>query len=73
MSEELDLSGVLANVVQSDPNGVLNEETVFEFSQEGQFVTALFSGGRVKSGFLVGTLDEWVLSFRYVRAQHDGD
>jgi hypothetical protein len=52
-------------VVQTAPNGVVGLETVFHFTQTGSVVEARYSGGRIAAGYLVGILENDVLSFRY--------
>jgi len=52
-------------VVQTAPNGVVGNGTVFRFSQVGNVVEASYSGGRITTGFLVGILEGEVLSFRF--------
>ena len=52
-------------VVQTAPNGVVGNETIFRFSQAGSVVEARYSGGRIVTGYLVGILQEDSLSFRY--------
>jgi hypothetical protein len=52
-------------VVQTAANGVVGLGTVFHFTQTGTMVEARYSGGRVAAGYLVGILENDVLSFRY--------
>jgi hypothetical protein len=61
----MNINGRKMHVVKTAPNGVVGRETVFEFSQAGSTVTASYSGGRVRVGYLVGVLKEDTLSFRY--------
>lgn len=52
-------------VVQTAPNGVVGVGTIFRFSQVGKVVEASYSGGRIATGFLVGILEDDLLSFRF--------
>lgn len=38
------------NVVQTAENGIVNSDTIFEFAQDGSFVSANYSGGKIKQG-----------------------
>ena len=40
------------NVIQTASNGVVNELTIFTFSQNGSFVSASYSGGPIFKGYL---------------------
>jgi hypothetical protein len=58
-------------VVQTAPNGIVGSDTIFEFSQEGDIVTASYSGGRVRVGYIVGILKAATLSFRYCQVSDE--
>ena len=60
------------NVIKTSPNGVVNELTIFTFSQNGNLVSAIYSGGKISKGYLVGTIDNGKLSFCYCQLQTDG-
>src|SRR5258708_8549729 len=60
------------NVIQTAPNGVVNELTIFTFSQNGSFVSATFSGGLIFKGHLVGKIHNDKLLFSYCQIQIDG-
>ncbi|MBO0324250.1 hypothetical protein J0X14_18210 [Muricauda sp. CAU 1633] len=60
------------NVVQTAKNGVVNELTIFHFSQEGNFVSANYSGGPIRRGYLVGQLNNGMLHFSYCQIRTDG-
>ena len=60
------------NVVQTAKNGVVNELTIFHFSQEENFVSANYSGGLIRQGYLVGQLDNGILSFSYCQIRTNG-
>jgi hypothetical protein len=61
------------NIVKTDACGVVNHETIFYFSQDGNVVTAEYAGGKIRSGFLVGRFTtETQLVFSYCQMQIDG-
>lgn len=60
------------NVVQTAPNGVVNELTVFSFTQIDDIVTANYAGGKVVKGYLVGLMEKDNLKFSYCQLQDDG-
>ncbi|MDB5135265.1 MAG: n-acetylglutamate synthase [Mucilaginibacter sp.] len=66
------LENVSMNVIQTALNGVVNELTIFTFSQNGSFVSATYSGGPIFKGFLVGTIHHDKLLFSYCQIQTDG-
>jgi hypothetical protein len=67
------LDGVRMNVIKTDPDGVVNKDTFFLFSQEENIVSASYSGGKIKQGFLIGILNENKLIFSYCQLQKDGN
>ncbi len=67
----INLNGIKMNVIQTADNGVVNENTIFEFSQEGDAVNAEYSGGKIKKGFLVGIIKDNTLNFNYCQLQVD--
>jgi hypothetical protein len=66
------LNNLKMNVIQTAPNGVINKDTIFVFSQDGCQVWAEYSGGRVIRGYLVGILKGSQLQFRYCQME-EGD
>ena len=60
------------NVIQTSPNGVVNSETIFSFTQEENLVSANYSGGNIQKGFLIGILKNYELEFRFVQIQING-
>jgi len=66
------LNNVKMNVIQTAPNGIVNELTIFTFSQKENFVCAVYSGGQIFKGYLVGTINNHRLSFSYCQLQTDG-
>ena len=43
-------------LVKNSTNGTVNEETIFNYQQEGDLVTADYSGGPIKYGKLIAIL-----------------
>ncbi|PWL39702.1 n-acetylglutamate synthase [Flagellimonas aquimarina] len=67
------LNNLRMNVVQTSENGVVNEETIFNFRQSGNMVEANYSGGQIAQGFLVGKIQGDILQFSYCQLQTDGE
>jgi len=72
MEKSLSLNGRRMHVVSTDERGEVNTETLFEFTQEGAVVSARYAGGKVRLGYLVGTMSAEVLRFRYVQVDNSG-
>ncbi len=70
--KKISLDGLMMNAVESDENGVINQNTIFRFRQEGQKVYAEYQGGRVDQGYLVGIRTASGLQFRYCQLESDG-
>ena len=52
--------------VSNSSNGEVNNQTVFEYHQSGNIVTAIYSGGNIISGSLIALVDdEGKLDMRY--------
>ena len=67
----INLNRIKMNVIQTADNGVVNENTIFEFSQEGRAVYAAYVGGKIKKGYLVGIIKDNTLKFNYCQLQVD--
>lgn len=70
---DYDLDGVTMNVVKTDANGVVNNETIFQFRQSGNVVTASYRGGGIVEGRLVGHANAEQFAFRYAQIDSDGN
>ncbi len=70
--EPISLEGVRMHVAERAPGGVVNEDTIFAFRQEGDLVEASYAGGRIRKGYLVGRLEGASLEFRYCQVQDNG-
>lgn len=44
--------------VSNTKNGETSDETIFRYKQEGNLLTAEYSGGKIKYGHLIGLVDE---------------
>lgn len=66
------LNNVKMNVIETSENGVVNQDTIFHFKQEGNLVHADYSGGQIEKGYLVGKLINNQLEFTYCQIQFDG-
>lgn len=52
--------------VKNSENGDASEETIFEYQQAGDLVSATYSGGPVEFGHLIGLVEEdGVIDIRY--------
>ena len=67
------LNNIRMNVVQTAKNGIVNLDTIFQFAQDGNFVSANYSGGKIKQGYLVGHLIDNMLSFCYCQFRINGE
>ncbi len=67
------LDNIIMNVVKTAENGVVDADTIFRFHQEGNTITAEYSGGKIKAGFLVGAFTASVLDFTYCQQRVSGE
>ena len=71
--EQFSLDGVKMNVVKTADNGVVNQDTIFFFSQKENVVSAEYQGGKILQGYLIGKLStQNQLEFSYCQMQLDG-
>ncbi len=70
--EMINLNKIKMTVIETAENGVVNEDTVFDFIQKDNYVEAKYSGGKIENGFLVGLIKENILEFSYCQLQTDG-
>lgn len=70
--ESISFDGRVLRAVENT-NGEVGSDTEFEFKQEGEVITATYSGGDVLQGYLVGTLVENQWDIRYVQINQDGE
>jgi len=69
--KRISFDGKAMRAVFTDPNGVINEQTIFYFQQIGNLITAKYAGGKVKTGFLIGKLENDKLKFHYTQMHDD--
>ena len=70
--DALSLDRCLMNATSTAENGVINTETIFHFRQQGEQVWAEYHGGKLASGFLVGTLRGSEFTFRFCQQEVSG-
>src|SRR2546423_575907 len=58
--------------VATADQGEVNSDTLFEFMQEGQTVSARYAGGKIRLGYLVGTIVDGILAFRFSQVDETG-
>jgi hypothetical protein len=68
----ISLNNIKMNVIKTSENGVVNNETIFNFQQHGTLVHANYSGGQIEKGYLVGKMSYKQLKFTYCQVQIDG-
>lgn len=66
------LDGLRMNAVHTDGNGVIDERTIFCFSQTGSRVKAEYQGGEIDQGYLIGVVQGATLEFRYCQIDRQG-
>lgn len=72
-SDPINLDGIKMNVISTADNGVVNDKTIFIFTQNDEIVSAEYQGGKIRKGFLVGKLPSPnQLEFSYCQMQIDG-
>jgi len=68
----ISLDKIKMKVIETSPNGVVNNDTLFIFSQYGNIVSAEYGGGKISKGFLVGKNENNKLSFSFCQLHSDG-
>lgn len=58
--------------VADSGGGVATTDTIFDYSEQEDIVTASYQGGTIRLGFLVGTRAGDSLDFRYAQLHTDG-
>ncbi|MCH5600896.1 hypothetical protein [Niabella ginsengisoli] len=54
-------------------NGETSSNTIFKYSQNGNILTAIYSGGKIKSGHLIGLVNEkGEIDMRYHQVNEEG-
>ena len=68
----ISLDNIKMKVINTSPSGVVNEETIFSFSQIGEHIWAHYAGGQIRNGYLVGSNTNNQVNFSYCQQQNDG-
>jgi len=60
--------------ITNSKNGATTEETIFHYEQNGNILTATYSGGQITIGHLLGIVDkEGNIEMRYHQVSTDGE
>ena len=60
--------------VQNSENGETSEETIFEYKQSGEILTAEYKGGDILKGHLIGLVDAaGTIDMRYHQVNNKGE
>nr|WP_263326837.1 n-acetylglutamate synthase [Neobacillus sp. Marseille-Q6967] len=60
--------------VENTDNGEVSSQTIFEYQQNGNIISATYSGGEIIKGMLVGVIKEdGCLQFRYNHVNHQNE
>lgn len=52
-------------LVENSENGTVNSETIFEYKQEGDLVTAIYYGGNIRNGNIIAVVKDNQLEMLY--------
>ncbi len=60
--------------IQNSENGETSAETVFEYQQHGNVLTSSYTGGQIRTGHLMGLVDEdGNIEMCYHQVNHKGE
>ena len=60
--------------VSNSPNGETSKETIFEYQQQGNILTAEYTGGSIIKGHLIGLVDSaGNIDMRYHQVNQQGE
>jgi hypothetical protein len=60
--------------IETSANGETSNETIFEYKQNGNVLTATYSGGQIISGHLIGLVDvNGNIEMRYHQVNSNGE
>ncbi|EAR03014.1 hypothetical protein [Maribacter sp. HTCC2170] len=62
---KLDFNNKTFSLITNSKNGEVDTETVFEYSQKGNLVTAEYHGGNIRYGKIISVLKSNELHMRY--------
>lgn len=63
--KQINFKGKSFKIIANSSGGKVNSDTVFEFDQKEDLVSAQYYGGGIKSGHILGTLEEKQLNLLY--------
>lgn len=72
MNRSVTIDGKRMRVTSVSSTDGIDAHTIFAFRQSGGTVWASYAGGNIAQGFLIGTLDDGVLTFDYIQVTCDG-
>ena len=72
MKRTFEIDGKRMRVTSVSSTDGIDAHTIFAFRQSGGTVWASYAGGNIAQGFLIGTLDDGVLTFDYIQVTRDG-
>lgn len=72
MEDAFSLDGIKMHVVSTADVGEVNQDTIVDFTQEGNLLSARYAGGKVRLGYLVGMMQAASGSFRYAQIDNEG-
>lgn len=59
--------------MQNTENGETSEETIFLYQQEGNILTSIYYGGKIRSGHLIGLVNgDGTIEMRYHQINEKG-
>lgn len=70
----IDYHGKTFRPVENSENGETSGETLFHYQQQGNILTAEYSGGEIKYGHLIGLVDDFGnIDMRYHQINKKGE
>lgn len=72
MKDSFSLDKICMRVISTADVGEIDADTLFEFSQVGSIISARYTGGRIRLGFLIGTIVADEVTFRYCQIDREG-
>lgn len=66
--------GRLFKPVETSSTSQTETDTIFKYEQDGEMVTATYSGGNIRFGQIIGRVDaDGILEMRYQHLDRDGE
>lgn len=62
---EINFNNKTFSLIENSENGKVNSETIFDYKQEGNLVTADYYGGNIKYGKIIAHLEDAKLNMLY--------